>query len=336
MFAGSDATSGIRVMAHTGTSEIITTSENSPKAASKVVDAKDVNISWLLERVVTTATTKSSGSVSVLDLSVTFDIKRDDVSCHTPRRNDDVARAFGCMIALSGWAQSVAAYFRSSVFPSQALLEKLNLSAIGDGGVFVPVLALMMRGSEENSKGVQVGVSEERALVLEQRRSLESKFAQLSAQFRDDSALVSQSEAKLLSTMAHVQSVCERVCGVADYIESLIEQQLVAAVGKWLTANEFGAYMTFHNRKLFQAQYAPAPFVYAVRRADMSPEGVLSLEADVRDGKLSQPVHTFACTRHAPRNKPLYFALGAASRAAFLGEQTVHALLMHQVVSLID
>jgi hypothetical protein len=44
-----------------------------------------------------------------------------------------------------------------------------------------------------------------------------------------------------------------------------------------------------------------------------------------------QPINSFACTRVAPPNKPLYFTLGAATRAAFIGEQTVHGVLMHQV-----
>jgi hypothetical protein len=82
-----------------------------------------------------------------------------------------------------------------------------------------------------------------------------------------------------------------------------------------LSAADFSAYMNFHNRKVcaqtvntltcildesrcvslvlcrrvpthtcyqvFLPQYAPQPFVYAVRRADMCPEGVLSIEADL-------------------------------------------------------
>ena len=90
-----------------------------------------------------------------------------------------------------------------------------------------------------------------------------------------------------------MQQTSERTAHIVDYIEALIEKQLVAAVGKTLTAKDFGAYMNFHNRKLFAPQYAPSPFVYAVRRPDHCPEGVLSIEADLHDGALPQVVLFF-------------------------------------------
>ena len=48
-------------------------------------------------------------------------------------------------------------------------------------------------------------------------------------------------------------------------------------------------------------------------------EGVLTLEADVGDGQLEQPLQSIVSSVKA--NKPMYFSLGAATRAEFLGER---------------
>lgn len=57
-----------------------------------------------------------------------------------------------------------------------------------------------------------------------------------------------------------------------------------------VTPIDFGNYMRFHNRKLFQGAYEPRPFCYAIRRPDHYPEGVLSIEADNNDGTPADPL----------------------------------------------
>ena len=49
----------------------------------------------------------------------------------------------------------------------------------------------------------------------------------------------------------------------------------------WLSNQDFGKYMTYHNRKLLREQYAPALFSYAVRRPAHCPEGELCIEAQL-------------------------------------------------------
>jgi hypothetical protein len=83
--------------------------------------------------------------------------------------------------------------------------------------------------------------------VCPQRRSAEAKIASLARSFTDTVKLVTATEvlrgcahchhclwsqATLISLLTHVQSICERTSNVADYVEALIEQQLVAAIGK--------------------------------------------------------------------------------------------------------
>ena len=108
----------------------------------------------------------------------------------------------------------------------------------------------------------------------------------------------------------------------------MLEQQLIAAVGKTLQPKDFGEYMQFHARRLFANAFAPKPFVYAIRRADHCPEGLLTIDSDAGDGALEQPLQSIVSVSHA--KAPLFFSLGAATRAALLGERYLHGAILHQ------
>jgi ubiquitin len=109
----------------------------------------------------------------------------------------------------------------------------------------------------------------------------------------------------------------------------MLEQQLIAAVGKTLTAKDFGEYMQFHARRLFADAYVPKPFVYAIRRPNHCPEGVLSIEAEVGDGALEQPLSTIVSSV-ADAKSPMFFSLSAASRVALLGARHVHGAVLNR------
>ena len=40
-----------------------------------------------------------------------------------------------------------------------------------------------------------------------------------------------------------------------DYIEHMLREQLIAAIGKQVTPDDFGEYMKFHNSKLFNQNF---------------------------------------------------------------------------------
>ena len=100
--------------------------------------------------------------------------------------------------------------------------------------------------------------------------------------------------------------------------------------------------MTFHNRRLFAPRFAPAPFVFAVRRsASHSPEGTLSIEqvaAAARPSSaaavaaMGQPIATLFATATGATAPPMTFALSAATQVEFGGARhlLVHAFLDHR------
>jgi len=119
------------------------------------------------------------------------------------------------------------------------------------------------------------------------------------------------------------------VVGGLDYIEDMLRAQVVAAIGKELTATDFGKYMEYHNRKVFRAEYQPKAFCYAVRRPEYYPEGTVSIEAKAEDGlSMAQPVMTMVS--ESELEAPMQFSIAASAKVRFGGRVYVHGLMMHQ------
>jgi hypothetical protein len=309
-FCGADPDKRVVLQGRTGTVEIITTSDKSPRPEVRVVDPIEVNITWLLRD------------------AAAFKIDRSKKSTRTPRRNDEVEAALSSFEALHSWCARVASYFQSSVFSAQAL-DKLDMGSINDNGVFVPFVPLMLPPSGAEAKsGTLLPAQDQQAFINEQKRSLEAKLTALGKSFADEKKLVTGAEAMLLSAAAHIQSIAVRYSHCVDYIEYMLEQQLIAAVGKTLQPKDFGEYMQFHARRLFANAFAPKPFVYAIRRPDHCPEGLLTVETDTGDGSLEQPLQSIVSVSNA--KSPMFFSLGAATRAALFGERYLHGAILHQ------
>lgn len=79
-----------------------------------------------------------------------------------------------------------------------------------------------------------------------------------------------------------------------NYIESMLRQQLIAAIGKQVTPDDFADYMRFHNNKLFNQEFKPKPCCYSIRRTEEhSPQGVVSIERKPDQGDaIAEPIST--------------------------------------------
>jgi hypothetical protein len=179
---------------------------------------------------------------------------------------------------------------------------------------------------------VVLGISEAGAFLEEERRSLDSKFGQLRTAFPLDTAsatLITAGEACLLTTVCHMQEVCQHYKDGVDYVEDLLRNQLISAIGKVVKPIDFANYMRFHNRKIFLPQYQPRVFCYAVRRSlDHAPEGVVSIEDHPSDGSIAEPISTLV---HSSMSSSLMsFTVNAASTISFGGERHLHTYLFHR------
>lgn len=110
------------------------------------------------------------------------------------------------------------------------------------------------------------------AFLSEQNRSFEEKRKEIAKVFPANDQLITQNAAHLIVTLLHVVSICEAYSEAIDYIEDMLQKQLIAAIGKKVTPVDFTNYLAFHNRKIFREQYRPKTFSYAIRRPDHYPE----------------------------------------------------------------
>ena len=67
----------------------------------------------------------------------------------------------------------------------------------------------------------------------------------------DKKELLSAAELMVGATLEHAGDVARSLFQAVNYIEDMLHKQLIAAVGKQLTAKDFAEYMRFHYRKVF-------------------------------------------------------------------------------------
>lgn len=323
--------------------DIITSSRSSPyPEATK--NHCDLNISWLLR------------CMDEKLMRITFVIDRGMTGCHTPSRNPRVFDALAFFGNLREWCFYVDGYFLTlfqvQLTHTAANVVKQDLGSIDSSDIFVPVVPLMHAPRQQEEELYKYGNEETTIqrtstvildaeavsqLQAEHVRSLDAKCSTLMQLFPSGespttarSPIISAVEAKLFVIMLHLKDVCEHYGGGIQYLENVLRQQLVAAVGKTLEATDFAAYMRFHNRKLFKDAFQPRPFSHAVRRTvQHSPEGSFRIEDQPQPGSISVPIYTACCSRSASEAAPMQFALNASTNVTFGGERHLHTWLSH-------
>ena len=116
--------------------------------------------------------------------------------------------------------------------------------------------------------------------LIEQKRSISEKFAELKKMFPENGKIITLAEAKLLVTLAHSRQIAQHHSDGVDYIEDMLHKQLVAAIGKELTPVDFTNYMRYHNRQLFKSEFEPNQF-----------KNLDEILQCVRDSKIFQHTH---------------------------------------------
>jgi hypothetical protein len=168
-------------------------------------------------------------------------------------------------------------------------------------------------------------------LISESARSLQVTLDSLIPLFPPSTgkAIISIAEAKLIVSLDLMKIVSTHLVLGITYIENMLQEQLVAAVGKTLQPSDFAEYMRYHNRKLFKEEFQPRPFSHAVRRtAQHSPEGSIRIEEQAGDS-MSEPIYTACSSRSQSNAAPMQFALDASTNVTFGGDRHLHTYLAH-------
>ncbi|KAL3906611.1 MAG: hypothetical protein SGILL_009199, partial [Bacillariaceae sp.] len=238
--------------------------------------------------------------------------------------------------------------------PDNAIVDKTADLVQRTPKIFVPVIALMedmecddvdhqdtllsdatsqsvlaLRGPPENEDSTKVLSTQDTARLLnEQTRTLGEALEFLKNAFPGKSSqdFISVSEAFMYLSAHHAQGIVRDYVESIQYIEQMLEEQLVAAIGKRVTHADLDQYVRYHNSKMLNP--APLPFCHAIRRPNRYPDGILSIESDTAaEGKL-EPIETHV--REVQGLAPLQLPLNAATTLELTGTTYLHGWLNHR------
>ena len=146
--------------------------------------------------------------------------------------------------------------------------------------IFCPVLPLMEKGSVLGDSSV---------FLQEHARSLDQELQKMARQYPASTLqkLVTSEAASFCILARHLQQLCSASMSAVDYVEDMLKNQLIQAIGKEVDSKQFDEFMSFHQKKIFLPQYAPRPFCYAIRQPECYPDGELYCVMNTWDEKIA-------------------------------------------------
>lgn len=351
---GSSAADILEITSRTSRMECISRTKAFPFAES-TSSTNDVNVTWFIRQ------------LQLEPNSVNFDFqinRSDEKKCRTATRNPQVEEAIAAMVLLSCWCQVVHSFFSQTVrnavrqYQSEAY-SKLDANLWDTDNLFVPILAIF-RDPEQQALAIEDQVSSSEtaagdlvptsntkkdpvidgkdigALLDGHSSYLNRKMTALDENFPASTILtnnlLSNAESRLIVVMQHIVDIVDMYRRTMEYMEEMLRTQIIAAIGREVTAQDFDKYMQFHYRKLYREEFAPRPWSMAVRRTPKhAPEGAVRIEIErsASDGGW-QPIDTF-CKSWSSSDEvpPMTFPINAATTIAFQGSRHVHGYLSH-------
>ncbi|EJK54483.1 hypothetical protein THAOC_25886 [Thalassiosira oceanica] len=306
----------------------------------------ELPLTWLLKQ------------VNLDDMASQFKVDTSRESTKTPRRNDDVDEAIVFSGRLSSWIGQIhtglyAGLARIGAQHNPALEKDRrrsymsNLNYLEDP-VFNPILPLMEDRPERSSnsedevvpgcmikieaqshedntdRNVLLSSSDLTKLTNEHARSLQGVLETCAGAFDASEYIVTTTaEIELGAVLRNLRSLSIQYEETMDYIESMMESQLVAAIGKRLTQDDLQAYVRYHDARLLSP--APEPFSLSIRRPEHYPTGLISIETV--DGK-NDCIH--AHSRQVNIGSTLNVALNSATQVQLSGNQYLHGWMNHR------
>lgn len=182
--------------------------------------------------------------------------------------------------------------------------------------------------SLSSDDSVALPTSDLNLFLQEEQRSLKERISEFSIMFPEDGKLVTEKEARIMLIMLHLRRACQHFSDGIEYVEVMLRNQLIAAIGKVVTTTDFTNYMEFHHKKIFKPEYQPQPFSYAIRQPDRFPEGTIGIDVHLDDGSVAAPIRTIV--RHTMALRPMRFNVTAATEISFHGHRYLHGYIEHQ------
>ena len=103
----------------------------------------------------------------------------------------------------------------------------------------------------EDGQETVMSVADGNRLLAEEMRSLAMKKESLKEEVKGG-GVYNAEEAILFVGLQHCLQVVEQWFGSVNFVEQMLQDQLVAAIGKEVTVGDFATYMRFHYRSQSQ------------------------------------------------------------------------------------
>jgi hypothetical protein len=353
-------------VSHSKTLILESVANQSPQAEYFKPIPSDLDITWLL-RQWNHQTSAVSGLTSIPFTS--FRINRTAATCFTPVRNSEVLAALNYFDSVIIWAAGIESYSRDFRTRIGDRVHNDRLEALLDSfarDLFVPVMPISVsdtiadEATSTNTASAMNGegfpsvllTSEEIDLWLEKERwNLEQALWSLGVFMADREFVLSVGHMEHLLILRHLSTVSRSLVRSVMSIETMLERQLLSAIGREVAVEDVREYLKLRGQQLFRTGFQPLPMVYAVRRSSShAPEGTVSLslssttsptvhtvvrrEVMKKDSEIpSQSQTNSTRSMREERGKsvgPMSFSLSDSTRVTITGERFVHSYLHPQ------
>eukprot|EP00980_Cylindrotheca_fusiformis_P021693 scaffold8535_cov132-Cylindrotheca_fusiformis.AAC.1 len=181
--------------------------------------------------------------------------------------------------------------------------------------------------NESDKKALLLSGDDTVKLLNEQVRSLEEKLQSLQSTFPSAHLvkLNSVAEATLFLLCDHSEKLSQQFQYSMEYMEKMLENQLVTAIGKRVSTADLEEFVRFHNAKFLSIP--PKPFCHAIGRPNHFPYGVLTIESQ-GDGGNFEPIETLVREVESPSS--LKIPLNAATTLELTGKTYLHGWMNHR------
>lgn len=305
---------------------------------------RELSLTWLLQQIDTN------------ELKSHFSIDESNPKTKTPTRNGQMEQALLFFQSVSSWAVFVAnvtGYFRKFGDYKETASNFANQ-------IFVPVIPLMVDptmqmmkpqdveiksnamislsttndmsidGDSQGSLSAMLSVADITRFLKEQARSLLEFNATLQSEHADKEVttnIYSSEEARLLGLSMYTGKLASQFQEGIYFIESMLEKQLVTAIGKRVSSADLDKFMKYHNEKFLNP--CPKPFCYSIRRPEHYPDGILSIEQSLDHGDKSEMESISTHVREVTSIEPIKVPLNSVTTLALTGKTYLHGWLNH-------
>mmetsp|Transcript_16928 Transcript_16928/g.41233 ORF Transcript_16928/g.41233 Transcript_16928/m.41233 type:complete len:927 (+) Transcript_16928:107-2887(+) len=291
------------------------TDQRPPAPLSSQVHDLTVNMTWLFQQIMIGTNER---------LSSEFSVDRQSEACKTPRRNKEIEEAFVFRNKYEAWANEVSSIFQhlEMVAPAhdgnRRPTTPEELEAL-ESMMFAPILPLFEGSAVLPTDDIDLFLSKHDDSMADFVHSVEGRYP--------EEGYMSQKDITLTSLLRHLGGLMESWADSVDYVEDLLQKQLVQAIGKELTPKDFDRFMSHYSKHLLTSEFAPKPFSYAIRRGGQFPDGTISIEGQAGEGLVETMVRQIP---GGDSNPPIALVVDAATSINLQGDRYLHGWVQHR------